>query len=609
MSVALAWTLLAVCTLVAPGVFFCGASTPKLVALCAGAAVACWLAWRGAVAPGVLSDDEGRALVLLAAVSAFWVLLASVLAADPLLALLGTRVRRLGAPALLAAIALLVAGAGAFRLQPASRVPLLRGASGAACAAGVAALIQALLGQARAGSTFGDADVSAAMAACLFWLAAGGAAIDARGWRVLHLAGGAGAGAAVWLSGSSTGAFGLAAGLAVLVWHRARIPNWLAAGAVGLCVIAASAWRASGPEVEPLLWRDSISVVFRVPLFGAGPENFAPAFSAWQSPDLALAGLGVSFDSPQNMLLDFAVAGGFAAAALAVYALSKTVSWTRDGLAAGDRMAPFLACALAALVGGHVFVSLTIPALLLGALLAASVFASIPLEVSREAAAPQREPVLVRKRVRPGSSAHRRRRYGPGLREQLRNAVRAIAGGALRPLWVLGCASVLPVVAIATADGQSAALLRTGAEDRRAVYARLRVSVFAPLAPHFWYSRQVAARAANAAGEERVRLLDEAWRAGAAAARDPLEDLPEVANHLTALASERQDWKRALSLARQSVHLAPHWWEPRMRLAQLAWRQGRLAEAREQALQAVRFSQGESAAVRARVVELARSLE
>ncbi len=127
---------------------------------------------------------------------------------------------------------------------------------------------------------------------------------------------------AIVLSGTRSALAGLTAGailLGVLNRSHIRVRAAAAWGALAVACLALFFFSPIGARLRArvhwsaedvwggarlLLWRDSVQMSLRHPIFGFGPETFATEFPRFQSIDLARAYPDFYHESPHNMFLD-----------------------------------------------------------------------------------------------------------------------------------------------------------------------------------------------------------------------------------------------------------------------------------------------------------------
>ena len=373
-----------------------------------------------------------------------------------------------------------------------------------------------------------------------------------------------------FISGSRSALLGLLAG--VLVWvacgRRLGINShaaWRPAAALGAAVLLFSgfAWSGAGQKFRADLarwkddalggprlrvWRESMVLMGRHPVLGAGPETFAQDFRELESLPLAAAYPDYFHESPHNLLVEIASAQG----GLGLIALLLVCG---SALAAGWKMAAkrsFLAVglltSLAAMLVALQFMPLVVSNALCLYCLAGMLVAVESGEARQVARAPR--------------------------------FIRAVAG-----VGILGFG--LAALAFTVQDWEFAqagnAVRRGDFTGAAAAYRAIERWPFS--GQDLWLSRQFAAASiSNPAGSAlTLRLAAGASRRAEQYSEDPFNAYYQSA----ALAIAAGDSREGEDKLRTAIQLAPTWYRPRLLLAQSLLIRGQAAEGAEQGRKAI----------------------
>jgi len=358
---------------------------------------------------------------------------------------------------------------------------------------------------------------------------------------------------ALLLTGTRAAILGLLAGGAVwCYWRGFRLSRRtlaasltvLAAGAVfyfsplGQQVRGRTRWFREDPwgGARPLLWRDSLRAGLSRPVFGYGPETFTATFPHFESPELARAYPDFAHESPHNMFLDALVSQG-------IPGLLLLLAWCAAGFAAAWRirarhpaMSAALAAALAAGIVSQQFTVFIIPT-------AVIFFATVALAEGLQAdAAPPR-------------------RYLPIALPLLYFAVRT---------GLEDHALLLTQRALAKGDLASAISHYAQSRNENDLWYSRSLAAFAGKAPTV-PMRMQAIRQAIAAGERATRTAEAPFNAWYS---------------LSALRASQNDAAGVERCLRSAIAANPNWFKPHWVLSQVLRSEGRLSEARSEALTA-----------------------
>jgi tetratricopeptide (TPR) repeat protein len=288
---------------------------------------------------------------------------------------------------------------------------------------------------------------------------------------------------------------------------------------------------------RPLLWRDSLRAGLSRPVFGFGPETFTATFPSIESKELARAYPDFAHESPHNMFMDALVSQG-------VPGLLLLFAWCTVGFTAAWRIrakhpaiSAALAAALAAAIVSQQFTVFIIPT-------AVIFFATVALAEGLR------------------SDAEPPRRYLPIALPLLYFAARI----ALEDHALL-------VTQRAIAKGDVAIAATHYAQSWNA--------------DDLWYSRSLAALAGKAPNISiRMQAIEQAIAAGERATSTA--EAPSNAWYsLSALRASQNDAAGVERCLRSAITANPTWFKPHWVLSQVLRAQGRLSEARQEALTAV----------------------
>lgn len=389
-------------------------------------------------------------------------------------------------------------------------------------------------------------------------------------WRALGIGAAMGGSFAVVLSGTRSAMLGILIGVLLLGWKRGA--NWKRMGiAVVLCTVALgsfyySPWglkmRSRGRWMRedaaggarPLLWRDSLWMARARWWTGWGPETFPTAFPVYQSLELARAYPDFYHESPHNVFLDELVGKG-AAGFLAFLAWSAAAAWA--GWRALRGPYAYLGAALLAGLVSLEFNAFVATTAFFFYLTAAMVLA---LEIVPDGNVE--------------TPAGRGLRWGMGF------------GGALMAVVfvVFGVKLLVGDVVLARVRTQLEAGNVVGAAG---LYETVRRWEGRPGSSDLYYSRNMAA---NVRRQPQlllsVKALQEAVQAGIRATRSA-EDRQNAAYHLASVYAQMNNHQEAGKYLRMAAEAAPNWFKPHWMLAQVLAAEGRVEEARVEAVKAV----------------------
>jgi hypothetical protein len=432
-------------------------------------------------------------------------------------------------------------------------------------------------------------------AAFLLWPVFAGAALwqadSQRAGRWLGIAATLTGVVALVLAGSRGAWFGLAAGLAILVWQRrprlrtvaASLAVFAAIGTAfylspaGARLRARAYWisedRTGGARL--LLWRDTLRMSGARAWIGFGPDTFVAEFPQFQSVELARAYPDFYHESPHNMFLDALTGQGAAGAVL-------LASWIISGITAGLRAPPpmrpvagALLAGLSASVVAQQFVVFVVPTAFL-------FFLGIGLLTGLEPEVPS--PIGTR----------------------FRKTIAICCAGAA----VFLAAATQRLVAADVALARTQRSLDAGGRGKAAI---------------LWESAQ----SRRPAGVTADLYFSRRWAAEASAAQDPLEKARmgalaiETARLATTVPEQRQNaWYNFAMLGaalddpaviesslRSAIAAGPHWFKPHWALARLLYSSGRMDEARQEASLALDLNGHKNPEVIATTAEIIRSLD
>ena len=555
----------------APGLLLEYEVLPKLLVLLLATAglLICRQAWY----PGLralTATPRGRLFVLLLCLQVASLLVSTAFAPQPELALAGSGWRRYGAVTQVALAALGLLAASLVAGRPSLLKPVFSGIGAAAGIASIYAILQyagwdPFLSPSlytthyngevlRVPATLGHAVYLGAFLAAaiplMVWLAVDASGARRAGWIAVACL----ALLALILSGTRSAVLALAAGLAVsssgLRHLRIRPKFAILAACAGAAILLAlltadfgvsfrlrlTQWRQDfygGPRL--MMWRDTLGLIGRHALLGAGPESFGTGFRRIESAELSRAYPDFFQESPHNFLLAVAVEQGlFGVVAMGgLLALLLTTRTSRDGPCRALKASAV--CTFVCLL----FLTVTIPGALM-LYLAAGWLVALSATKDGLAAAP------------------------PGT---------AISAAALAlALALLVAASAYLRQDLAYTE------IGSGAPARMLSAFRTLTSMRFPASgDDLWASRQFAARARASAGEDAAQ----AWTASAAASTraERTDDNAAAAAFQSALlAIGRNDAAGAEARLRDAVSAAPHWYKPHLLLSQLVRFSGRIAE-------------------------------
>jgi len=386
---------------------------------------------------------------------------------------------------------------------------------------------------------------------------------DSAVWRRFAFAVAPLAAVAMLLTGTRAAVVGLIAGVAVwtLLSRAQRAPRpgavarraaiWFALiltaavafyySPAGIQLRARMHWFSDDPwgGSRTLLWRDSLAMATHRLGAGFGPEVFTAEFPRYESEDLAKAYPDFSHESPHNILLDALVSQGLP---------GFVASLGLGAFPFFSRREPGISAAAAAVIVCQQFTAFTVPtAVLFFTILGLWIaLGSPPLSIQR-----RRWPTAI-----------------PGT---------VIAAGLLFVAVRLGVSD--HVLAMVQCDLKHANLASATARYRN----YLRWSLPGGTAD-LWYSRAVLANPSP----EAVAQSAEAARRALQSAEDPFNAWYNLAV-LYGLQNDALNSERSL---RAAIAADPQWFKPHWTLAQILRLEGRLAEARQQAVLAAQLDAG-----------------
>jgi O-antigen ligase len=547
--------------LILPGWSFYFDVVPKAAVILLGAAVALLLMRR--------QPPRMFAVIVLAQAAA--IVIAAVFSTHRWISFYGSTWRKSGVGAELAVLALALAASAADRITARN---LLRASVLAGLPVALYGILQyfgidPILNAAgyhfgegrftivRPPSTLGHA---AYFATYLLYVVFAGLALAAsesgRIWKAMAAAASAVALLAIVLSGTRAALAGLAVGAVFAAVRGSISRKWVAATIV--CVIAVAGlyvspagqqlrarvfWSTADPAggARLMLWRDTAAMLGHAParwVTGFGPETFSLEFPRHQSIALARAYPDFYHESPHNIFLDAAVSIGLLGAipllALAALGLSKS----RGAMGA----------AFAAMLVSQQFTTFTLPTSLYFFLTAALLFRQ--------------------------------------------DDAREVAGFRWLRLPVAVCFAGFAIyLSIGDALLGAARSALDHAEPARAFDLMTRARGWNAAADVYFSRRFVDPQKQNF----------EAWqRAMNAASYAPqtADDPQNAFVNLAAFHAIANDARGVELDLREAIAIAPNWYKPRWLLAQVLWRDGRLAEAETEARAAVDRDGGKHAEVR-----------
>ena len=554
-----------------PGFSFYFDITPKVVILLMGTAAV--LPFWGAWAPGLarlLEDRRGRWFVALLAAQMFSLVVSTVFSAQPELSFAGSNWRRLGlvTHGSLLIFALAVAGwlaSGANRITHLLRVITAGGAVAAAYGAlqyfGVEWFLPAEayhVGEAdwaivRPPSTLGHAGHFATYLLHVVFIAlCVGKTDPLGGWRKFGLAVAALSSATVILSGTRAAILGLVVGAALLwFWYRPRLSRRIVASGTAVAMAAVvfyysplgqklrsrtdwyldDAWGGA----RTWLWSDSLRMGLNHWVTGTGLETFSSEYPRYQSIGLAQAFPDRYHESPHNIFLDALTGQGVwglavLASLAAVGVLSAWRAKRKDFRAGG-----YLAGSLVAAIWANQFLAFTLPTALYFYVGTALLVATANLGT------------LLRQKSTP---------------VWVWFVTVPIAFGLLLFTWQLG-----------TADRKLAQLNRAfhaeNVDEAVRLYEEFLETKPLGMSADLWFARGTLALLERRwGGESRAA----AWAAGLDAARRATEGADDRHNAFYNLASFhaiRNDFRETENSLRAAILIAPNWYKPHWKLAQI----------------------------------------
>ena len=546
MSYFLAVAVAAIALILAPGFTFSFDIAPKLIVLLLAAALASFPLRRS------------RFLYLLI-LTALWLSVCTYLSTRPALSLYGSSWRRYGALGQFALLLLAWSIYGQARrigifLRVVTAAGLLTALYGIAQYLGWDPLLprsayhigEGLWTIVRPPSTLGYSSYFATwLLFVIFWCLA----LPMKFTRVILSA----AIIALLLTGTRAAIVGLIAGGAVWCYWRGLRLSRRALG-IGLLVPIAgivfyfspigwqmrsrARWFQEDPwgGARPLLWRDSLRAGLARPVLGYGPETFTAVFPRFESRELARAYPDFAHESPHNIFLDALVSEG-------IPGLLLLMAWCTFGLAAAWRIrakhptiSAALAGALAAGIVSQLFTVFILPT-------AVIFFATVALAEGLD------------------SDAAPPRRYIPM---------------ALPLLYFAGQIALedhaLLLTQRALASGDVASALSHYTQSRNA--------------DDLWYSRTLAAFSGKAPSiPVRMQAIQQAITAGERATHTA--EAPFNAWYsLSALLASQNDVAGVERCLRSAIVANPNWFKPHWVLSQVLRAEGRMSEARREALTA-----------------------
>lgn len=444
----------------------------------------------------------------------------------------------------------------------------------------------------RPPGTLGHSDYFAAF---LVWPVFAASALTAveqvRGWKWFAAISAAAGSIAILLSGSRGALLALICGALVRVLLKR--PSLRVVAASSLAVLASLALFYISPAGERLrarvhwveedaaggarflLWRDSLTMAFRKPLIGYGPEAFSSEFPKFESVDLARAYPDFYHESPHNLLLDVLTREGL----LGLLALAAAVlAGILGGVQARTRNRPALLAFLPGLVATlivHQFAVLIAPTAF-SLYLGAGILAGAEVEERKAFTIPH----LWRAAALVGGAA----------------AAVALTIGAYR--------LVAEDYLLATAQRRMDVGDLTGAvQAYRAALSRPDAGVTADL----YFSRRWSKIAMDSsAAIAKIYYSQIAAGAGTRATHPP-EERQNAWFNLAVLAAARNDVSGTEYALRAAIEAAPNWYKPRWILARLLSTEGRGPEAALEAGRAIELNAGRDPEVASTLAQVLRS--
>ena len=570
-----------------PGLLFYFDVTPKVALLLVGAASAVFATGR---APKWFS-----ALLLLNAISLG---ISAALSPNPALASFGTNWRRFGAVTQIAVwifawgvASHAAAGKGRPRivLRGITLATALAAAYGVAQYFGWDPILPAAgyhIGEGvwtivRPPGTFGYVSYFATWLAMAAFLAMALAGIETSGaWRTLARFTAALAALAMVLTGTRAAMAGTAVGLVVWLqrsgWRVSRRTATLAAA-----LIAAGALFYFSPAGSPLrsrtrwfvedplgggrilLWRDTLRMSAKHPLFGFGPDVFMGEFPAFESKALAQSYPDFAYESPHNIFLDALVAQGIPG--LLILAILVVA-----GFRAAARLTnPWIAPALAAGLVSQQFTVFTVPT---AALFLIAIGLAVALETDGHA---------------------------PEYRLPWVAAVPVSLALLLLAARLLLADHALALTKRAVDQGMP----RLAASEMQN-YRRWRLP---GSSADLWYSRAMLTLSNRLSDpSQRIEALVQS-RSAALVAPQTSEDPFNAWYNLALAKATQQDQAGTEASLRAAIHSHPNWFKPHWTLAQLLRLEGRLEESAREAALAVELDAGKHPEVTKTMEEIQRA--
>ncbi len=580
-------------------------TTPKLVILFFGLAFLLWFqsGWRSGV-QALWRTKVGRKFYLLLAFGVLSLIVSTAFSGDVGLAFAGTVWRRLGALNQLLAFGIAAALGGYVYLRRAKEKLLLLSMETAGAVTSVYALLQYAgwdpfipskmytdkLGAIRPPATLTQATYFATFLLATILVSAGLRIREtSTRWKRWHEGVLIISISALILTGTRSALAGLVAGICLLVFFEreviARRKALLGSGLVLLALFAVGVpffvspaskgfrarlaqWTvdsAGGPRL--LVWRDSLPIVWHNAALGVGPELFEPEFRRAESLDLARAYPDSYFESPHNLLLEFAVGQGLPG--LAVW-IAVVLLGCYCGVKALRRTAPLFAALVAMLISLQ-FCPLTLTNELYLLTLIALLVASAAPDTASESRTCKLPPSLV---------------------------VCFRAGAVV--LVLLASAYTLQAI------GYSITELRVYRGDLTSAENWYATTQDFPMpGPNLSVSRVCASQANRFPARMRARAFGLAILAAEVAERSSAEEFNALYQSGT-LAIIKHDLPLAETKLRAAIEAAPNWYRARMALACVLWWQGRGQEAQLETDRAIKCAGVLEASVR-RTTDMARA--
>ena len=577
-----------------PGFSFYFDITPKVVILLVGTAAVLplWRAW----APGLarlLQDGRGRWFVALLAAQMFSLAVSTVFSAQPELSFAGSNWRRLGLVTHGSLLIFTLGLAGWLASGPNQIARLLRviTAGGAVAAAygalqyfGVEWFLPAEayhVGEAdwaivRPPSTLGHAGYFATYLLHIVFIALCVGKTDPRGgWRKFGLAVAALSSVTVILSGTRAAILGLVVGAALLwFWYRPRLSRRLVVGTVAVAaggvvfyfsplgqkLRSRTDWYLDdvGGGARLWLWSDSLRMGVNHWATGTGLETFSSEYPRYQSIGLAQAFPNRYHESPHNMFLDVFTGQGVWGLAVLVLLAAVGVFSAWRAKRRDVNVSGYLACSLVAAIWANQFLAFTVPT-------------ALYFYVGTALIAAMMNP-----------------------RSRLR--------GKSMPVWgwlvtiPIAFALVLFAWQLGTADRKLTKLNRAfyagNVEETIRLYSEfLEIKPLGMNADLWFASRTLALLERRWGGESRAA----AWAAGLDAARRATagaEDRHNAFYNLASFHAIRNDFRETENSLRAAILIAPNWYKPHWKLAQIYLAAGLMDKALPEAEAAAELNGG-----------------